>query len=100
MRGMKCNVFICLSDSNVSVIVGELANFAAYAFASATLVAPLGALSVIVRYMYRKYFFKKLNVSYFEKFWVILGDEIFFHNCENVNSFPQYLMIFVTLHLI
>lgn len=51
---MKCNVFICLSDSNVSVIVGELANFAAYAFASATLVAPLGALSVIVRYMYRK----------------------------------------------
>ena len=53
-RGMKCSVFICLSDSNVSVIVGELANFAAYAFASATLVAPLGALSVIVRYMYRK----------------------------------------------
>lgn len=53
-RRMKCSVFICLSDSNVSVIVGELANFAAYAFASATLVAPLGALSVIVRYMYRK----------------------------------------------
>nr|XP_022324860.1 magnesium transporter NIPA3-like [Crassostrea virginica] len=32
----------------ILMIVGELANFAAYAFASATLVAPLGALSVIV----------------------------------------------------
>lgn len=32
-----------------SVIVGEFANFAAYAFASATLVAPLGALSVLLR---------------------------------------------------
>lgn len=32
------------------VIVGEVANFAAYAFAPAILVTPLGALSVIVRY--------------------------------------------------
>jgi hypothetical protein len=31
------------------VIVGEIANFAAYAFAPAILVTPLGALSVIIR---------------------------------------------------
>ena len=35
--------------SSVSVAVGECANFAAYAFAPATLVTPLGALSVLVR---------------------------------------------------
>jgi Magnesium transporter NIPA len=32
------------------VIVGEVANFAAYAFAPAILVTPLGALSIIIRY--------------------------------------------------
>ena len=32
-----------------SVIVGEVANFSAYAFAPAILVTPLGALSVLVR---------------------------------------------------
>lgn len=31
------------------VIVGEIANFTAYAFAPAILVTPLGALSVLVR---------------------------------------------------
>ncbi len=31
------------------MIVGEIANFAAYAFAPAILVTPLGALSIIVR---------------------------------------------------
>lgn len=31
------------------VIVGEIANFVAYAFAPAVLVTPLGALSIIVR---------------------------------------------------
>lgn len=30
---------------------GEVANFAAYAFAPATLVTPLGALSVLIRYV-------------------------------------------------
>jgi len=30
---------------------GEAANFAAYAFAPATLVTPLGALSVLVRFV-------------------------------------------------
>jgi len=34
------------------VIVGEIANFSAYAFAPAILVTPLGALSVLVRYVY------------------------------------------------
>lgn len=32
-----------------AVIVGEIANFVAYAFAPAVLVTPLGALSIIVR---------------------------------------------------
>ena len=32
------------------MIVGEVANFVAYAFAPAILVTPLGALSIIVRY--------------------------------------------------
>lgn len=31
------------------MIVGEVANFTAYAFAPAVLVTPLGALSIIVR---------------------------------------------------
>ena len=33
----------------IAVIVGEIANFVAYAFAAAILVTPLGALSIIVR---------------------------------------------------
>jgi hypothetical protein len=33
----------------LSMVVGEAANFAAYAFAPAILVTPLGALSIIVR---------------------------------------------------
>lgn len=35
----------------ITVIVGEIANFAAYAFAPAILVTPLGALSIIFRYL-------------------------------------------------
>jgi hypothetical protein len=31
------------------VVVGEIANFVAYAFAPAILVTPLGALSIIIR---------------------------------------------------
>lgn len=38
------------SDTAITVIVGEIANFAAYAFAPAILVTPLGALSIIIRY--------------------------------------------------
>ena len=33
----------------LALVAGECANFAAYAFAPAILVTPLGALSVIVR---------------------------------------------------
>lgn len=38
----------------MAVIVGEIANFAAYAFAPAILVTPLGALSIIIRQDERK----------------------------------------------
>lgn len=34
----------------LTVLVGEVANFTAYAFAPAVLVTPLGALSIIVRF--------------------------------------------------
>ena len=37
--------------SSSIVIVGEIANFAAYAYAPAILVTPLGALSIIFRYV-------------------------------------------------
>lgn len=41
----SCFIFV---NSNI-VIIGEVANFVAYAFAPAVLVTPLGALSIIVR---------------------------------------------------
>lgn len=34
-----------------TVAIGELANFGAYAFVSAILVTPLGAVSVVVRFV-------------------------------------------------
>ena len=43
------NLHYSLEQSNVTVVVGEVANFVAYAFAPAILVTPLGALSIIVR---------------------------------------------------
>jgi Magnesium transporter NIPA len=46
-----------------AVIVGEVANFAAYAFAPAILVTPLGALSIIIRYPIR--ILPKFNVYFF-----------------------------------
>lgn len=39
-----------LSICSFTVIIGEIANFAAYTFAPAILVTPLGALSIIFRY--------------------------------------------------
>lgn len=36
------------ANSCISVVLGEVANFAAYAFAPAILVTPLGALSVLI----------------------------------------------------
>ncbi|KAH8589998.1 magnesium transporter NIPA-domain-containing protein [Bisporella sp. PMI_857] len=42
-----------------SLIVGEIANFAAYAFAPAILVTPLGALSVLIGAVLGSYFLKE-----------------------------------------
>jgi hypothetical protein len=39
------------------VLLGEVANFVAYVFAPAVLVTPLGALSIIVRYIFQPSFF-------------------------------------------
>lgn len=44
---------------NLAVIVGEVANFAAYAFAPAILVTPLGALSVLIGAVLGSYFLKE-----------------------------------------
>ncbi|NWU17988.1 NIPA3 protein, partial [Cephalopterus ornatus] len=47
----------------LSMGLGEAANFAAYAFASATLVTPLGALSVLISAILSSYFLnEKLNI--------------------------------------
>lgn len=43
-----------------AVIVGEIANFAAYAFAPAILVTPLGALSVLIGAVLGSYFLKEV----------------------------------------
>ena len=47
----------------VTMVVGEIANFAAYAFAPAILVTPLGALSIIVRYVRQLRFFLALAMA-------------------------------------
>lgn len=46
-----------------AVAVGEVANFAAYAFAPAILVTPLGALSVLIGCVEQSFFNPKLNCS-------------------------------------
>lgn len=52
-----------LSIYNFSVGIGEAANFAAYAFAPASLVTPLGALSILVStVLASKYLNEKLNL--------------------------------------
>jgi magnesium transporter len=43
----------------VTMIVGELCNFSAYAFAPAILVTPLGALSVLIGAVLSSYFLKE-----------------------------------------
>ena len=45
----SCVMCVCVCVCVCAVGAGEAANFAAYAFAPATLVTPLGALSVLVR---------------------------------------------------
>lgn len=42
--------------TTLKVIIGEIANFAAYAFAPAILVTPLGALSVLIGAVLGSYF--------------------------------------------
>ncbi|WVY94871.1 hypothetical protein V8G54_033959 [Vigna mungo] len=50
-RTSDLNIEFFSNTSAIStVIVGEIANFAAYAFAPAILVTPLGALSIIIRH--------------------------------------------------
>lgn len=44
---------------HLSVITGEICNFAAYAFAPAILVTPLGALSVLIGAVLGSYFLKE-----------------------------------------
>lgn len=61
-----------------AVGLGEAANFAAYAFAPATLVTPLGALSVLIRSvpMASKTWQKPLT-AWGKKYWLWLKVEIF-----------------------
>ncbi|CAL9108042.1 unnamed protein product [Musa textilis] len=52
----------------ITMIVGEVANFAAYAFAPAILVTPLGALSIIIRHVLNQhnafcYFFPRVIMN-------------------------------------
>lgn len=45
--------------AGTTVVVGEVCNFAAYAFAPAILVTPLGALSVLIGAVLGSYFLKE-----------------------------------------
>jgi len=46
-----------------TMAMGELCNFAAYGFAPASVVTPLGALSVLVRYeIYLFFFFRLVSI--------------------------------------
>lgn len=49
------------------MIIGEIANFAAYAFTDAILVTPLGALTVVVAYI------QSISVSYYSA----IGSSVF-----------------------
>lgn len=42
---------VFVNFGQLTVVVGEIANFVAYIYAPAVLVTPLGALSIIVRYI-------------------------------------------------
>uniref|UniRef100_A0A0D9ZSW1 Probable magnesium transporter n=1 Tax=Oryza glumipatula TaxID=40148 RepID=A0A0D9ZSW1_9ORYZ len=51
-KGLKKAASSSSSSALRAVVVGEVANFAAYAFAPAILVTPLGALSIIIRHVF------------------------------------------------
>lgn len=66
MVGRNCSMYVPLVPSQVRpvlmtdlVIIGEIANFAALAFAPAILVTPLGALSVLIGAVLGSYFLKE-----------------------------------------
>ena len=61
--GISSLFIFVLIYSFLTVIVGEIANFAAYAFAPAILVTPLGALSIIFRYDIFYYLSSQENFS-------------------------------------
>ncbi len=56
MVGWDCDTLVVRpraingNTESALVVLGEIANFAAYAFAPAILVTPLGALSVLIGY--------------------------------------------------
>lgn len=63
--GVRLISYICIKiyEMNVTVGIGEAANFVAYAFAPASLITPLGALSVLVSaVLASKYLNEKLNL--------------------------------------
>lgn len=60
--GLYARPQLCLlgvTTNNFVVVAGEIANFAAYAFAPAILVTPLGALSVLIGAVLGSYFLKE-----------------------------------------
>ncbi|KYO45970.1 magnesium transporter NIPA3 [Alligator mississippiensis] len=64
---LKKKALLRLADKGITragqVGIGEAANFAAYAFAPATLITPLGALSVLISAILSSYFLnEKLNI--------------------------------------
>ncbi|KAH8653360.1 magnesium transporter NIPA-domain-containing protein [Xylariales sp. PMI_506] len=64
MHGFEGDGFVYLRNPTwwagiLSLIVGEICNFAAYAFAPAILVTPLGALSVLIGAVLGSYFLKE-----------------------------------------
>jgi drug/metabolite transporter (DMT)-like permease len=65
--GGRASYHVCASSISAmervlivsTVVLGEIANFAAYAFAPAILVTPLGALSVLIGAVLGSYFLKE-----------------------------------------
>ena len=70
------------------MIIGEIANFAAYAFAPAILVTPLGALSIIFRYYQYQCIY--INISHCSeidtmyKYYFLLISKFFIMQCSSI----------------
>ncbi|MBW0488656.1 hypothetical protein O181_028371 [Austropuccinia psidii MF-1] len=82
------------------MVVGEICNFVAYAFADAILVTPMGALSVVISAVLSSIFLKE-RLSFFGKigcFLCILGATIIALNGpqdQAVSSIPQFEKLFL-----